>query len=159
MMREASTRSRCGSGRCAISRKRWRTMAGCIRTRADCIPSPSSRTRSEAAHPASEIIADGYLTLLVPVEHHDHHFSRGSNLSAIVFADLVVEIEGAGPHLTNANTDVNRLHPDLVTEVTLCARDDEMKIAHAFGAGDLLPQIGSRDLEVGEVDGVVDVAE
>src|SRR5215208_2409823 len=126
MTSDASTRSSNGSGRPAISRNRWRARAGCVRTRPDSIRS-TLRTL-QRLHLAAKVLTDLDFRLRRPVEHDDHNFSSGSNLLAMGFADFVHEIERSGPHLTNPNADVDRLHPQLLMEITFRTGHDEINV-------------------------------
>src|SRR5688500_8206809 len=138
MTRDPSTRSTSGSGRSAISQKRCRARAGWVNTRPSCIVSILHLQRQ---HPPAEGVADGHLRLLLPIEQDDHYFPGSSNLSATVFADLVMGVERRGPHFTNANTDADRLHPDLVTEVDFRPGDDERDVGGKRAAGDVEPEV------------------
>src|SRR6266851_1937755 len=157
MTSEASTRSSAGSGRPVISRKRCRANAGCVRTRPDCIG--SLRYLLKHSHLVAQFVCDARLLLFVPIEEHDHNSSRCSKLTAGRGPDLVQSVEGSCPHVTDSYTDFDRFHRELVTKITLRARHDEADVLRVGAAGQREPHARARQFEVGEIDGVVDVAE
>src|SRR5229473_46568 len=126
MTSEASTRSSAGSGRPAISTKRFRANAGCVRTRPDCI---CSLRLLKHSYLVSQFVCDGGLQVFRPIEEHEHNSSRCSELPVGKGPDLVQSVEGSCPHVTDPYTDLDRFHAELVTKVTLRARHDEADIA------------------------------
>src|SRR5438445_512906 len=158
MTSDASTRSSAGSGRPVISRKRCRAKAGCVRTRPVCCIS-SLRHLLKHSHLLPQFVCDGGLTVLVPIEQHDHNSSSCSKLPAAVRPDLVQSVEGSCPDVTDSYTNFDRLHFELVTKITLGAGHDEADVFRARAARQCEPHARAREFEVGEIDGVVDVAE
>ena len=93
-------------------------------------------------HLAAKLVTDRHLGLRVPIKKDNDDSSGGGNLTT-VFTDLVQKIHGRGAHLTNANADLDRLHPELVTEITFCACDDESDVKRPASAGEVEPEEAS----------------
>jgi len=97
--------------------------------------------------------------LLCPIVENDDNSSGCSDFRSRVLPDLVNKIERSVANCPNADADVDRLEVELAFEVTLGAGDDEADLSRAALAGEVEPEQRARPLEVGEKDGVVDVAE
>src|SRR5436190_2979671 len=123
------------------------------------LASQSLRYLLKHSYLGPEFVCDGRLMVLFPIEHHDHNSSRCSKLPAGRSIDLVQSVEGSCPHVTDPYTNFDGLHRELVTKITFRADHDETDVARVGAAGEREPHARARMLEVGEVDGVVDVAE